>query len=901
MNNMLRFLALTLTASLAQVAAADLATLVSGEVVFSISTDTGAYTFLDRTGGITWASNPDDARFGEVECELDGKAARLPLRGCSAQAAERSLELTFRPVEGRPEAWLRVRFEADPAGRAFEIAYEAATELHVRSLRLLDQAFGVTDADAGGVVVPVREGLWIPANSAREFTHTFDTYAYEGCHMAMFGVVKRGTTLLVHWRDPYTALEIRSRFSSGAGADWGQRLTSSLVLRNSARRCRVAFPGPGDHVTIGLAYREAARAAGWWVPWSVKVSSQPVRAQLFGASNYKLWSVLDRQMNEESTREQRVTVNWTFDEAAQVAEHLKRDLALDKILFLMGGWIHRGYDNQHPDILPAAPECGGDAAFAECARRVLALGYVFGLHDNYQDIYRDSPSWNEDLIMKQRDGGLARGGVWAGGRAYLTCSKQAVELARRPQNLPAVRRLTGANAYFIDTTYAAGLQECFDPHHPLSRLDDLHWKQVLSDDAREQFGIFGSECGREWAIPHSDFFEGLTGVSGRHFHDTGLEEKVGGAVVPLFEIVYRDTIAMYGKYGYDLRRAASYVLDHALYGRPLHYHNVPPHLYWKQPQTQTADVTPSVGEFEAAGPHRILFSYRWEVRRVPARDWRVFVHFTTPSGEIAFQDDHTPPTPATQWNVGTMEFGTFRRELPDYLEGVYDVRMGLFDPVTQQRAELPGQDDGERRHVVGRLRITAGQVTFERLQAPTEPWSDAGVFGSGAGGWTGGLHPYDRFVKNTHEILSPLNELTAQVPMTGHAFLTADGRVQRSVFGSGAGTTTVTVNRGDGIWKMASPLGGEVELTPFGLLIEAPRFVAFHARAWGGQRYSAPVLFTLRSLDDQPLVNSTRVRVYHGFGGADLVLGGRRFSVPREAVVNPRSGNTESGAARPSP
>ena len=32
---------------------------------------------------------------------------------------------------------------------------------------------------------------------------------------------------------------------------------------------------------------------------------------------------------------------------------------MDNVLFTMGGWIHRGYDNQHPDILPAAPECGG--------------------------------------------------------------------------------------------------------------------------------------------------------------------------------------------------------------------------------------------------------------------------------------------------------------------------------------------------------------------------------------------------------------------------------------------------------------------------------------------------------------------------------------------------------------
>src|SRR5262249_23335096 len=152
---------------------------------------------------------------------------------------------------------------------------------------------------------------------------------------------------------------------------------------------------------------------------------------------------------------------------------------------------------------------------------------------------------------KNRDGSLSRGGHWAGGRAYLTCSRQALELARRPQNLSAVKKLCDADAYFIDTTYAAGLQESFDPDHPLTRWDGMKWKEALSDYGREVFGIFGSECGREWAIPHSDFFEGLTGVSGHAYHDTGLLNKVGGVVVPLFEIVYRTGIAMYGKYGYD--------------------------------------------------------------------------------------------------------------------------------------------------------------------------------------------------------------------------------------------------------------------------------------------------------------------------------------------------------------
>jgi len=565
------------------------------------------------------------------------------------------------------------------------------------------------------------------------------------------------------------------------------------------------------------------------------------------------------------------------------------------VLFIMGGWIHRGYDNQHPDILPAAPECGGDAGLTACARRVRALGYLLGLHDNYQDIYRDSPSWDEALIMRRRDGSLAVGGRWAGGRACLTCAPKALELARRPQNLPAVFRLTHADAYFIDTTYAAGLQECFSPEHPLKRADDLRWKQALSDYARGVFGIFGSEDGREWAIPHADFFEGLAGVSGREYHNPKLLAEVGGVPVPLFELVYHDTIACYGKYGYDPAQAAGYLLRHALYGRPLHHHNVPPHLYWENPfpGATSARVWPLPPRVEPVGPRALRFTWRWRVEAPPKDDWLVFVHFTDSGGNIQFQADHRPTTPTHSWRTGEVVSARTLVRVPDSAQGTYDVRVGLFTAGSLGRARLACEDDGERRVVVGRLICGKDGVWFAAAPPPKRlpaGGPDPGCFVRGDGGWTAGMHPYDRFVKNAYELLSPLNELTARLPMTRHRFLTPDRRAQRTVFGAGTNRVTVTVNFGPAACETASDLGGAVRLPAFGLLVESPAFVAFHALSWGGHIYAEPTLFTLRSRDGQPIAGSRQVRVYHGFGPDELTLGdGRTARIPREKTVSWRA------------
>ena len=735
---------------------------------FRISPRQGEFEIRDKASGVVWHSNRERPRFGQLWLTASDQTRRIDLQQCELRAIPTGIVAAFQPLPDQPDARLRVRITRTADPRALEFAYEADAALKVDSIRLFDDGLAVTDAEQGSVVVPVREGLLISADSRRAFEHRFDTYAYEGCHMAMFGVVKRGATALITWEDPYAALDLKSELTSGSAAAPKQILIPSLVLRKSARSFRIQFNGAGDYVSLAKSYRELAQIRGWLVGWEEKLKAHPRAEKLIGAINFKLWSALSRQMTDDSQQEKSKRLNWTFDEAAQIAAHLRNDLQLEHVLFTVGGWIHRGYDNQHPDILPAAPECGGDEGLRSCAQRVEALGYLFCLHDNYQDIYRDSPSWDEKYIMKNPKGDLVVGGNWAGGKAYLTCSEMALELARRPQNLAAVQKLTGASAYFIDTTYAAGLQECFDPKHPLTRLDDMKWKRFLSDYARNLFGVFGSECGREWAIPHSDFFEGLTGVSGRAYHDEGLLTKVGGTVVPLFELVYRDTIAMYGKYGYDINRAAEYVLQHILIGRPLNYHSVPSHLYW---------------------------------RNVPSRPDR------------AKTSSETTPAPA----------------------------------------------------------LTAG---------------DAALFTRAEGGWAEGLHPLDRFVKNTYEILSPLNALTARLPMTAHQFLTGDRKIQRTVFGERAGAVEVVVNASPLNYTLVSKQAGTVTLPPFGFLVEAPGFAAFHARSWNGLTYDQPVFFTLRAQDGQPIATSKAVRIYHGFGDPRVQLGNRLVTVAKEQVVN---------------
>lgn len=702
--------------------------LTSDSLVVGIDDQTGGWALLDKRSGVRW---PSEGMAGI------GNTAWLQSGFTRGQTDENSIRLAGKDGGA-------VVFTLVDRGRTLELRYEKPGNETIRAL-----GDGLTIAGDDYVIVPSREGLLIPAGGDKPFKRVFGTSEYEGCHMSMLGFVKDGSALIATWDDAYVFPEIERTVSGG------NKLTTTFELRGPARSLRLMPLGKGDWNTIACEYRRVAEQAGFAVTLKDKIRRDPHVERMLGASNAKLWTCLERRMNEQSTAEESVELHWTFDEAARIAEHLHNDLKIERCFFMVGGWTEGGYDVRHPDNLPANPECGGNEALASAVERIQKLGYVGCLHDNVQDMYRDAKSWDPNYIEKKSDGSPIVGGRWNGGRAYMVCAPKQLELAQRVQNLGAIRDLFKPWSYFIDTTYAVGPRECHDPSHPIGRNEDIAWKIRLSDYSRNLFGIFGSECGREWALPHSDFFEGLVGVSGHYFHQLKPEE-LDTQVIPFFEMVYHDCQIAYGKYGYKAEEAAEYVAHHVLCARPLHYHNFPDHLYWR------------------SGPG------------------------------------------------GTPE--------------------------------------------------KSAQSAYAR--------SD--------NGWAAGLHPYDVFLKNTHEVLGPLHHVTAHDRLAAFEYLTNDRNVRRAVYGEGDEATKVTVNFGRTDAEIVSEIGGRTVLPPWGFLAESPRFLAFHARLWNAQDYGDGALFTLRPTDDKPLKDSAGIRVFHAFGPPVFPWKGKTCEVKREEVIEPK-------------
>ena len=121
-----------------------------------------------------------------------------------------------------------------------------------------------------------------------------------------------------------------------------------------------------------------------------------------------------------------------------------------------------------------------------------------------------------------------------------------------------------------------------------------------------------------------------------------------------------------------------------------------------------AVATPSVtlNKSAAAIGSPVSVTYRFDVAQDAAidGDYVVFMHVLGPDGEKLWQDDHAPPVPTSQWKPGqTVEYERLVF-VPNYpYIGKAEIRVGVYDPSTNTRLTLNGNDAGSREYVVGSI------------------------------------------------------------------------------------------------------------------------------------------------------------------------------------------------------
>lgn len=196
----------------------------------------------------------------------------------------------------------------------------------------------------------------------------------------------------------------------------------------------------------------------------------------------------------------------------------------------LDGWGQPGYDNQHPDYLPACEEAGGWEKLRELSLTCKENGFLFGLHDQYRDYYLDAKTYDPQMAVRLADGTRYEHQIWAGGKQnYLCPSQQPMYVKRNFEEVLA--QGVHLDASYLDVFTCNEPDECSHPLHSVTRKECLEYRKQCFDYLLSRQILTSSEEVIDWAMPSLVFCHWAPYTGG-----------AAGIPVPLLNLCYHDCV-----------------------------------------------------------------------------------------------------------------------------------------------------------------------------------------------------------------------------------------------------------------------------------------------------------------------------------------------------------------------
>lgn len=368
----------------------------------------------------------------------------------------------------------------------------------------------------------------------------------ESWSMSWWGFQKGPAAMMVIVETPDDAA-YQFQHPAGGPTVIGPRWRPSLGRLGYPRTARMCFFSSGNYVDMAKRYRRHAIDTGLFVSLRDKIARKPIVQELIATplirsgilTNIKSGSFRYDKANPE--RNYRLT---SFDDRARQFRRFK-EMGLERLTVVLTGWPRLGYDRQHPDELPPAPEAGGWQGMKRLADTVRELGYLFSLHDQYRDYYVDAPSYDPQFAVHEEDDttpsdsfpgtrfGLTKEGRipfmdhWEGGKQTFINSRFMLGHLKK-NYLGLFERDIRPQGTYLDVFGYVPPDEDFNPAHPATRTEAIRDRINCYNWSRANLGFVGTEAAVDWTVPYADISSPL---------------GPGRAVaVPLFNLVYHDAI-----------------------------------------------------------------------------------------------------------------------------------------------------------------------------------------------------------------------------------------------------------------------------------------------------------------------------------------------------------------------
>jgi len=385
-----------------------------------------------------------------------------------------------------------------------------------------------------------------PINKGGKDRSFVESNLIECWSMSWWGFQKGNAALAVIVETPDDAAYVFDH-PPGGPTVIGPRWRASLGALRYARSVRMCFIPQGNYVAMAKQYRKHVMDKGLFVSLKEKIAREPLVAGLIGTPHIRLHT--KRNYKQDSFRYDPDTLEnnyhvTTFDERIKQLQDFKNK-GLDRMFVTLAGWPYLGYDRQHPDGLPPAPDAGGWEGLRRFVKACKDLGYLLNLHDQYRDYYTDAPSWDPQFAAHEEDsvslptafpgtrfgswkeGYLPFMNYWDGGKMSYLSTRFVLGHVIKNYRLMFEQGIKTQGSYLDVFGYIPPTED-FNPEHPVTRTDCMMYQAECFTWVRNNLGLVGTEDGADWVIPYVDY---------------ATEARAGACVsVPLYMLVYHDAV-----------------------------------------------------------------------------------------------------------------------------------------------------------------------------------------------------------------------------------------------------------------------------------------------------------------------------------------------------------------------
>ena len=393
-------------------------------------------------------------------------------------------------------------------GLSFFVRLEIASNCVTFSLEPEEDTFvfdemvwpGVVANNVGKLVLPMQQGVLLDSEENIAFRPSFGgVFGSSDAYVNALGFYSANGSFMWFVDDYYDS-----------GYEVVRHKTSQICMRCLSSLAHIGYKRVMrlflfDHVFDYNAMAHLTRKL--WdekgiVTLQEKVEKKPVLKQLIGSCVYH--TGVHSKISKDSRFYHADGANEAIVPIVEVEKNVQHfhALGVGKIhLHLDGCGI--AYDNQHPRFYPIDERTGGYPALRHLIDTLHTCGDIVTLHDNYHDLYLDSPDFDIAYQIYDRHLKPYYMSVWAGGKqSYMTGQMAPVFLERNQNYLRKVGVKSDGVYCYVFTCNP--FDENFSQVYRMNRKDCAKYRNDTFDVLNKDGMIVSSEEMNVFAINHID-------------------------------------------------------------------------------------------------------------------------------------------------------------------------------------------------------------------------------------------------------------------------------------------------------------------------------------------------------------------------------------------------------------